>query len=379
MNEILSKIKTPAYVCEEAKVRKNLEILKRVKDESGAKVLVALKGFAFSGVMGLVGEYLDGATCSGLYEAKFAAKYARGEIHTYSPAFKDEDIDEVLALSKHVVFNSFAQWAKFKQKALAAGVTCGLRANPELSVAPTDAYNPCGRYSRLGITRANFDADALDGITGLHFHALCEESAQSLETVLMAFEEKFGEFIPRMKWVNFGGGHHVTKEGYDVDLLINLIKNFRAKYGVEVYIEPGEAVGWQTGFLAASVLDFVQNEKTIAILDISAEAHMPDTVLMPYRPAVHGESRSGKFSYRFGGNTCLAGDIVGLDAGEPEYKFDAPLSVGDKVIFEDQIHYTIVKNTTFNGIKLPDLLLLKENGELVTVREFGFEEYERRN
>ena len=189
MNEILSKIKTPAYVCEEAKVRKNLEILKRVKDESGAKVLVALKGFAFSGVMGLVGEYLDGATCSGLYEAKFAAKYARGEIHTYSPAFKDEDIDEVLALSRHVVFNSFAQWAKFKQKALAAGVTCGLRVNPELSVAPTDAYNPCGRYSRLGITRANFDADALEGITGLHFHALCEESAQSLETVLMAFEE----------------------------------------------------------------------------------------------------------------------------------------------------------------------------------------------
>ena len=379
MNEILSKIKTPAYVCEEAKVRKNLELLKRVKIESGAKVLVALKGFAFSGVMGLVGEYLDGATCSGLHEAKFAAKYAQGEIHTYSPAFKDEDIDEVLALSKHVVFNSFAQWAKFKQKALAAGVTCGLRVNPELSVAPTDAYNPCGRYSRLGITRANFDADALDGITGLHFHALCEESAQSLETVLMAFEEKFGEFIPRMKWVNFGGGHHVTKEGYDVDLLINLIKNFRAKYGVEVYIEPGEAVGWQTGFLAASVLDFVQNEKTIAILDVSAEAHMPDTVLMPYRPAVRDESKGGKFSYRFGGNTCLAGDIVGLDAGEPEYKFDAPLSVGDKVIFEDQIHYTIVKNTTFNGIKLPDLLLLKENGELVTVREFGFEEYERRN
>ena len=337
MNEILSKIKTPAYVCEEAKVRKNLEILKRVKDESGAKVLVALKGFAFSGVMGLVGEYLDGATCSGLHEAKF------------------------------------------KQKALVAGVTCGLRVNPELSVAPTDAYNPCGRYSRLGITRANFDADALEGITGLHFHALCEESAQSLETVLMAFEEKFGEFIPRMKWVNFGGGHHVTKEGYDVDLLISLIKNFRKKYGVEVYIEPGEAVGWQTGFLAASVLDFVQNEKTIAILDVSAEAHMPDTVLMPYRPAVRGESRGGKFSYRFGGNTCLAGDIVGLDAGEPEYKFDAPLSVGDKVIFEDQIHYTIVKNTTFNGIKLPDLLLLKENGELVTVREFGFEEYERRN
>ena len=379
MNEILSKIKTPAYVCEEAKVRKNLEILKRVKIESGAKVLVALKGFAFSGVMGLVGEYLDGATCSGLHEAKFAAKYARGEIHTYSPAFKDEDIDEVLALSKHVVFNSFAQWTKFKQKALAAGVTCGLRVNPELSVAPTDAYNPCGRYSRLGITRANFDASALEGITGLHFHALCEESAQSLETVLMAFEEKFGEFIPKMKWINMGGGHHITRADYDVELLIKIIRRFREKYGVEVYLEPGEAVGWQTGFLISSVLDIVHNEKDIAILDTSAEAHMPDTVLMPYRPAVRGESENGKFAYRFGGNTCLAGDIVGLEAGDAEYKFDSELQIGDRVIFEDQIHYTIVKNTTFNGIKLPDLLLLKENGEIKMIREFGYEEYRRRN
>ncbi|MDO5046546.1 carboxynorspermidine decarboxylase, partial [Campylobacter sp.] len=379
MNEILNTIKTPAYVCEEALLRKNLEILKRVKDESGAKVLVALKGFALSGVMDIVSEYLDGATCSGLYEAKFAKDYIKGEIHTYSPAFKDEDIDEILDISKHVVFNSFNQWQKFKDKALSKDIICGLRVNPESSASPTDMYNPCARFSRLGITRANFKPELLEGITGLHFHALCEESAESLETVLMAFEEKFGEFIPKMKWINFGGGHHITRKDYNVDLLIKLVKNFREKYGVEVYLEPGEAVGWQCGFLISSVLDIVENEKNIAVLDASAEAHMPDTILMPYRPAVRGESKNGKFSYRFGGNTCLAGDIVGQDAGSADYKFDTELKIGDKIIFEDQIHYTIVKNTTFNGIKLPDLLLLTKEGEIKILREFGYEEYKRRN
>lgn len=379
MNEIINQIKTPAYVCEEAKLRANLQLLKRVKDESGAKILVALKGFALSGVMDIVSGYLDGATCSGLYEAKFAHEFVRGEVHTYSPAFKDEDFGEILQISNHVVFNSFAQWAKFRSAALAKGVTCGLRVNPEFSVSPTDAYNPCGRFSRLGITRKNFRADELEGITGLHFHALCEESAESLQVVLEAFEEKFGEFIPRMKWINFGGGHHITREGYNVELLIELIKNFRAKYGVEVYLEPGEAVGWQTGFLVASVLDIVENEKKIAILDTSAEAHMPDTVLMPYRPAVRGESKAGKFSYLFGGNTCLAGDIIGQDAGSAEYKFERELAVGERVVFEDQIHYTIVKNTTFNGIKLPDLLLLRQDGRIEILREFGYEEYRNRN
>ncbi|MBE2984116.1 carboxynorspermidine decarboxylase [Campylobacter sp. RM9344] len=379
MNDVINSIKTPAYVCEEALLRKNLELLKRVKDESGAKILVALKGFALSGVMDIVSEYLDGATCSGLWEAKFAHEFVKGEIHTYSPAFKDEDFEEIMAISKHVVFNSFNQWAKFKDKALANGVVCGLRLNPESSASPTDMYNPCAKFSRLGITRANFKPEMLEGITGLHFHALCEESAQSLETVLMAFEEKFGEFIPKMKWINFGGGHHITRADYDVDLLISLIKNFREKYGVEVYLEPGEAVGWQTGFLISSVLDIVENEKNIAILDTSAEAHMPDTILMPYRPAVRGESKNGKFSYRFGGNTCLAGDIVGQDAGNADYKFENELKIGDKVIFEDQIHYTIVKNTTFNGIMLPDLLLLKQNGEIKTLRKFGFESYRDRN
>ncbi|MGP1485707.1 MAG: carboxynorspermidine decarboxylase [Campylobacter sp.] len=379
MDQNLLNIKTPAYVCEEAKLRANLELLKRVKDESGAKILVALKGFAFSGAMNMVSEYLDGATCSGLHEAKFAKEFVRGEIHTYSPAFKNDEIDEILSISKHIVFNSFSQWQIYKQKALKSSVSCGLRINPELSASPNDMYNPCAKFSRLGITRSNFEPKLLDGIEGLHFHALCEESSESLQSVLEVFEQKFGEFIPKMKWINFGGGHHITRSDYNVDLLIDLVRKFRQKYEVEVYLEPGEAVGWQTGFLISSVLDLVDNGKTTAIIDASAEAHMPDTVLMPYRPAIRGESEDGRFSYRFGGNTCLAGDIVGLEAADADYKFDKPLKIGDRVIFEDQIHYTIVKNTTFNGIKLPDLLLLKENGEIEKIREFGYEEYRNRN
>lgn len=373
------EIPTPAYVCEESKLRMNLQLLKDISDKSGAKILVALKGYALSGTLNIVSEYLNGATCSGLHEAKLAKKYINGEIHTYSPAFKDSEIDEILSISDHIVFNSFNQWERFRQKALNLGKVCGLRVNPQSSHAPVDQYNPCAKYSRLGITKAEFKPKLLDGISGLHFHALCEESAESLELVLNDFEMLFGEYLYDMKWVNFGGGHHITKKGYNTELLINLIKNFKQKYGVEVYLEPGEAVGWQTGYLVASVLDIVKNEKLIAVLDISAEAHMPDTILMPYRPAVRDESPNGKYSYLLGGNTCLAGDIVGLGAGNSDFYFDKPLQIGDRVIFEDQIHYTIVKNTTFNGIKLPDLVLLRQNGEAEYLRKFDFSDYERRN
>jgi carboxynorspermidine decarboxylase len=366
-------IKTPVYILEEKKLKKNLELLKYVQDKSGAKILLALKGFAFSASFDLVKKYLQGCCASGLHEAKLAKEMDK-EVHTYSPAFKEEEIDEILSISNHIVFNSFAQWQKYKQKAIKQA-SCGLRVNPEVSASPTDMYNPCSTYSRLGITKKEFKKDLLDGIEGLHFHALCEQDADALELVLNGFEEKFGEFIPYMKWINFGGGHHITREGYDVEKLIKLIKDFKSRHDVDIYLEPGEAVGWQTGYLKCRVLDIVHNEIDIAILDTSAEAHMPDTILMPYRAEVRGAKKAGekKYTYRLAGNTCLAGDIMG------DYSFDTPLKVGDKIIFEDQIHYTIVKNTTFNGIKLPDLAILKEDGTLEVVKEFGYEEYRQRN
>lgn len=372
---ILEKIKTPVYICEEALLEKNLQLLHRVGEESGATILLALKGFAFKALAPLVDKYLSGCTCSGLHEAKFAHEYFKGTIHTYSPAYKEEDIDEVIALSDHLIFNSFNQWEKYKHKAMGK-TSCGLRLNPEVSSSPVDLYNPCGLYSRLGITKENMQYDKLEGIEGLHFHALCEQDARALEEVLKGFEERFSDLIPRMKWVNFGGGHHITREGYDVERLINLIKNFRAKYNnIKVYLEPGEAVGWQTGPLVASVLDIVHNGIDIAILDISAEAHMPDTLAMPYRVMIRGACEVGEksYMYRLGGPTCLAGDIMG------DYSFDAPLQIGDKLIFEDMIHYTIVKNTTFNGVKLPDLAILRKDGSYEVTSYFGYEEYRRRN
>jgi carboxynorspermidine decarboxylase len=367
-------LKTPYYLLEEQKLRKNLELLDYVQKQSGAKILLALKGFAFSESFPLVREYLQGCCASGLHEAKLAYEKFQKEVHTYSPAFKDDEIDEILDISNHIVFNSFAQLKKFKQKALEKKVSIGLRLNPEVSASPKEIYNPCGLYSRLGITKKNFLKDELDTVEGFHFHALCEQGADELEEVLKGFEKNFGEFINGLKWVNFGGGHHITKKGYDVQKLIKLIKDFKQRYDVEVYLEPGEAVGWQTGDLYATVLDIVENGMRIAILDTSAEAHMPDTIIMPYRSEVEGAGEIGekKFTYRLAGNTCLAGDIMG------DYSFDKPLEIGDTIIFKDQIHYTIVKNTTFNGIKLPDLAIKKDDGTIKVVKKFGYEEYQRR-
>lgn len=372
---VLEDIQTPAYVCEEVLLEQNLTLLKEVSERSGATILLALKGFAFKALAPLVDKYLSGCTCSGLHEAKFANEYFKGTIHTYSPAYKEEDIDEVIALSDHLIFNSFNQWEKYKSKAIGK-TSCGLRLNPEVSSSPVDLYNPCGLYSRLGITKENMQYDQLKGIEGLHFHALCEQDANALEEVLKGFEKRFGDLIPRMKWVNFGGGHHITRDGYDVEKLIKIINDFRARYdGIKVYLEPGEAVGWQTGPLVASVLDIVHNGMDIAILDISAEAHMPDTLAMPYRAAIRGAGDVGEKPnlYRLGGPTCLAGDIMG------DYSFDEPLKIGDKLVFEDMIHYTIVKNTTFNGVKLPDLAVLHRDGSYEVTSHFGYEEYKRRN
>lgn len=362
-------------------LRANLEVLNRVQEESGAKIILALKGFAMWSTFPLVKQYLKGCTASGLHEAllareEFAKDDENLEVHTYSPAYKDEDIEDIARISDHIVFNSPNQLFKYRErvKEIDSTISLSLRINPEQSSSPKDIYNPCGLYSRLGTTLANFDERVLEYIDGLNFHALCEQDVDALEDVLKAFEAKFSKYFRGLKYVNFGGGHHITKKGYDVDKLIRIIKEFRAKYDVDVYLEPGEAVGWQTGVLVSTVLDIVHNGMDIAILDTSAEAHMPDTLAMPYRAMVRNSGEAGEksYTYRFGGNTCLAGDIMG------DYSFDEPLYVGDKIIFEDQIHYTFVKNTTFNGIKLPSLVILREDRTLELIKEFGYQDYKNR-
>ncbi len=369
IKEVLNSLPSPAYVCEEALLRENLEILKDVQDRSGAKIILALKGFAMWATFGLVREYLYGATASGLWECQLAFEEFRKEVHTYSPAFKEDEIELIAKMSDYIIFNSLNQLEKFKE-IVRGKCSIGIRVNPEVSVAPVELYNPCGIFSRLGVTRENFRWD--ESIEGLHFHALCEESATSLEKILKAFEEKFKEFLPRCKWVNFGGGHHITKEGYDRELLIELIRDFKKRYEVEVYLEPGEAVALDVGVLVASVVDIVDNGMKIAILDTSAETHMPDVLAMPYRPKVRGAKEKGKYTYRLAGNSCLAGDVIG------DYSFEKPLKIGDRIIFEDMIHYTFVKNTTFNGIRLPSLVILKEDGRVEVVRRFDYCDYKHR-
>ncbi len=367
---------TPYYLCEEELLENNLKLLDYVQKESGAKIILALKGFAMHSTFALAKKYLQGCTASGLHEALLAREKFNREVHSYSPAFKESEIEEIAKISDHIVFNSPSQLLRFQEivKKTNPKIHLSLRINPEVSSSPVDIYNPCGIYSRLGTTLENFDERVLEYIDGLNFHALCEQGADELEEVLISLEKNFSKYFKNLKYINFGGGHHITKKGYDVDKLIKLIKDFREKYGVEVYLEPGEAVGWESGVLVSSVLDIVHNGMDIAILDTSAEAHMPDTLAMPYRAEVRGASKSGvkQHTYRLAGNTCLAGDIMG------DYSFDKALKVGDKIIFEDQIHYTFVKNTTFNGIKLPSLVIKRKDGTLDIVKEFGYEDYKNR-
>ncbi len=374
--KIPSDLKTPVYICEEKLLEKNLELLDYVQKQSGAKIILALKGFAMWSTFPLVQKYLKGCTASGLHEAKLARQEFYGEVHTYSPAFNDEDINEIAKISDHIVFNSPNQLFKYKDIAqkVNKNVSLSLRINPEVSSSPKEIYNPCGIYSRLGTTLANFNKEVLEYIDGLNFHALCEQDVDALEEVLVKFEQNFSKYFKNLKYINFGGGHHITKNGYDVEKLIRLIKDFKQKYGVEVYLEPGEAVGWKTGVLVSTVLDIVDNGMKIAILDTSAEAHMPDTLSMPYRADVRNSGKAGEkeYTYRLAGNTCLAGDIMG------DYSFDDVLEVGQKIIFEDQIHYTFVKNTTFNGIRLPSLAILRQNNNLDIIKEFSFEDYKNR-
>ncbi len=376
MKTIDYTLPSPCCLLEEEKLLKNLNVISEVKKQSGAKVLLALKGYALWKSFPLIKPYLDGCCASGLHEAKLADETFSKEVHTYSPAFKEEEIDEIASISHHLVFNSPAQFRRFASQAKKSNpkLSLGLRVNPEYSESPKEIYNPCGLYSRLGTTVQNMDDAILGECDGLHFHALCEQGSDALENVLKNFEEKFSAYIPKMKWINFGGGHHITREGYDTQKLIGLIRDFKKRYDVEVYLEPGEAIGWQTGPLITTVLDIVHNGMDIAILDSSAEAHMPDTIIMPYRADVRNSGEAGEkaHTYRLAGNTCLAGDIMG------DYSFDAPLKIGDKVIFEDQMHYTMVKATTFNGVKLPSIAIQKLDGTVEVVRNFGYEDFKQR-
>ncbi len=375
--EILASLPSPCWLLEEHLLEQNLMILKDIKEKADVKILLALKGYALWHSFDLVAQYLDGCCASGLHEALLSEETLGKETHTYSPAFKEEELEQIAKTSHHLVFNSPDQIQRFASKAKAYNphLSLGLRVNPEVSHAPVELYNPCGLYSRLGTISKHIKKSILKNIDGLHFHALCEEDASALAIVLDAFEEKFGDYLPHLKWVNFGGGHHITKADYDRDKLISLLKEFKARHPhLTLYLEPGEAVAWETGPLIATILDIVHNGMDIAILDSSAEAHMPDTIIMPYRAEVRGAAPAGEkpYTYRLGGNTCLAGDIMG------EYSFDAPLHIGEKIIFEDQMHYTMVKATTFNGISLPSIAVLRRDGTLEVLRKFDYSDFKNR-
>ena len=374
-------VETPCFVVDTGALADNLAILRRVQDEAGCKILLALKGFAMWATFPQIRTALPGVTSSSTHEARLGREQFGGEVHCCAPAYSDADFAELLELCDHVVFNSFSQWKRLRPIAErhraegGAPVEFGIRVNPEHREVAVELYDPCGVCSRLGVVRSQFDAEALEGLAGLHFHNLCELGADALARTLDAFESRFGEFIPRMKWINFGGGHHITRADYDVAQLIELVKEFRARWGVDVYLEPGEAIAIGTGVLVASVLDLVHNGMDIAILDTSATAHMPDTLEMPYRAGIVGAGMPGEkpHTYRLGGLTCLAGDVIG------DYSFDQPLAVGDKLVFLDMAHYTMVKTTTFNGVRLPSIATWDpDTRALQVVRRFGYEDYKNR-
>jgi carboxynorspermidine decarboxylase len=325
----ISKLKTPCYLIDEEGLLANLRILKSVQEKSGCRILLAQKAFSMFRVYPLIAQYLKGTTASGIHEARLGHEHFGGETHIFSPAFSEDSFDDVLALCGHIVFNSFSQWQRFGPKALTAGVSCGIRVNPCHSTQEHGIYDPCAPGSRLGVTRDQFRPDLLHGIEGLHFHCLCEQDSDALEETLDAVEKQFGEFLPQMKWVNFGGGHHITRPGYDIPRLIRLVREFSARCGVTVYLEPGEAVALNAGYLIASVMDVVYNTLPIAILDASAECHMPDVIEMPYHPPLLDAGLPGEkaHTFRLAGPTCLAGDVIG------DYSFDKPLQTGDKLAF----------------------------------------------
>ncbi len=367
-------MKTPCYIIDEALLERNLSVLRDVAQRAGLKVLLAQKAFSMFCVYPLIGRYLDGTCASGLNEALLSQQYMGKENHVFAAAYTDEEVDALLKVSDHVSFNSFGQWRRYRARALAAGVKCGIRINPEHSTQDGHAiYDPCAPGSRLGVTAENFEPEAMDGITGLSFHTLCEQNADALISTLAAVEAKFGQYFDGLEWINMGGGHHITREDYDVEALVSCIRDFRERRGLEVYLEPGEAVALNAGFLESTVLDVVRNGIDIAILDTSAACHMPDVLEMPYRPRVTGAGEAGRaHTYRLAGPTCLAGDVIG------DYSFDRPLRPGDRLVFEDMAIYSMVKNNTFNGMNLPSIVLRGTDGRERMVRAFGYEDFRNR-
>ncbi|HFI0055275.1 TPA: carboxynorspermidine decarboxylase [Streptococcus suis] len=371
----IDQIPTPAYVIDEAKLVNNLEILKSVQERTGSKVLLAQKAFSMYATYPLISQYLAGTTASGLYEAKLGREEFGGEVHVFAPAFKEADLEEILEIADHIVFNSDRQLRKHVDKCRAAGVSVGLRINPECSTQGDHAlYDPCAAGSRFGVRIDQFSEDLLDLVDGLHFHTLCEQNSDDLKTTLDAVEAKFGPYLHRIKWLNMGGGHHVTREDYDLELLISSIQHMQETFGLEVYIEPGEAIALNAGYLVTEVLDIVENGIETLVLDASATCHMPDVLEMPYRPPLrHGfEAGEKAFTYRLSSNTCLTGDIIG------DYSFEKPVEIGDKLYFEDMAIYSFVKNNTFNGIGLPSLVLMDKTGDCRIVKSFGYEDFKGR-
>jgi carboxynorspermidine decarboxylase len=374
------RVPSPCFVVDVAAVEDNLKILNRVQRESGAKVLAALKAFSCWKLAPLYRQYLSGTCASGLHEARLGREEYGGEVHCYSAAYKEPDLIAILQVADHVVFNSFSQWARFKPLAMAARekrpeLHFGIRINPEHSEGDVPLYDPCAPCSRMGVPIGQFKGDLLDGITGLHFHTLCQQNLAPLQRTLQAVEEKFAPYLARMEWVNFGGGHHISRDDYQVDELIQVVRDFSSRHQVQVYLEPGEAVAIHSGVLVAEVLDLAWNGLPQAILDTSATCHMPDTLEMPYRADILGAGLPDQFAhtYRLGGMTCLAGDVIG------DYSFPAPLQVGQRLMFDDMSHYTMVKTTTFNGINLPAIALWNSRtDELQVIREFGYEDFKHR-
>ena len=371
-------IEAPAYIVDRVRLERNASLLNEIKKQTGVRILLALKGFAMHGAFPSIAPSMNGSSASGLHEAKLGHELFGGETHVYSPAYRKGEIEALLTMVDHLIFNSPSQWEAHREliSQTSSAVSIGLRVNPGVSSVGVDIYNPCGPCSRLGATIESIRGCSLEGIDGLHFHALCEQGADALELVLNVFETKFGSWLPRMKWVNLGGGHHITRDEYDRGKLITMLNDFQRRYPhLTVYLEPGEAIALGAGFLLATVLDIVENEKTIAILDVSATCHMPDVLEMPYRPEVAGAGMPGEksYSYLLAGPSCLAGDQIG------EYSFDQPLQPGDHLLFLDMAHYTMVKNTTFNGVPLPSIVRYhSDTNQHEVLRQFGYQDYKTR-